>query len=170
MTQDELRVPGSIRKLVEQPPAEDIALRVLREAMPDVPIRSRIPAEPELWPTKEGLLIVCRRGSSYGTWGGETRFVNHAGIEVQVFAYGPDAEERAALAHEACRVAFRDAMIRQDYYPGLGSISWHYMQEEPRRKADWATATGPVQYADLPSGWERYEARHQLFIRRPIWG
>ena len=170
MISDEVQIPDSIRNLVEMAPAEDLVLRILRNALPDVPIYSRIPGEHDIWPTQEGLLIVPRRGSSYGVWGGESRFMDHAGVEIHVFTYGPDDEERAAWAHEACRVAFRNALINQDYYPGLGSLCGHYVEEEARRKADWATASGPVQYADLPTGWSRYEARHQIYIRRPIWG
>lgn len=169
----ELRLPDSVKALVEMHPAEDLALNVLRRGLPDLPIFTRVPGDRELLELAEasdGIFVVIRRGGSYGIWDGETRFVDHAGIEVQVFVYGDDAEERASLVHEAVRVTFRDSMLRQDYYPGLGCINWHYVEEEGRRKTDWATSIGPVQYADLPTGWERFEARHQIKIRRPIWG
>lgn len=169
----ELQLPDSVRSLVEMHPAEDLALQVLRKGLPDIPIRTRVPGDLEafrLVKAPDGVLIVVRRAGTYGLWDGDTRFVDHAGIEVQVFVYGEDAEERAALVQEAVRVTFRNSMLQQDYYPGLGCINWHYVEEEGRRKTDWATSTGPVQYADLPVGWERYESRHQLKIRRPIWG
>jgi hypothetical protein len=42
------------------------------------------------------------------------------------------------------------------------------MDTEPTRQSDWATSSGPVQYADLPSGFYRYQTNYTVKMRRPV--
>ncbi len=51
--------------------------------------------------------------------------------------------------------------------PGRGHLTRVQMTSAPRRVTDWATATGPVQYADLPTGVWRYETQYRIGIRKP---
>jgi hypothetical protein len=69
---------------------------------------------------------------------------------------------------EAVRVALRDAWLDHHSVPGRGHIVRVDMTSAPRRVTDWATATGPVQYADLPTGVWRYETAYRIAIRRPL--
>lgn len=165
-----LGLPRSVASRIEMRPVEDLALAILRDEFPDMTFRSLYPGESESWPERDGQLILVRRHPSYGTWDGDTRFIDYGMVAVHVLTYGDDADERAALITEAIRIAFRDVHMEQRYYPGLGSLADIWLEEEGVRKSDWATSEGPVQYADLPIGWQRYESRFHLKIRRPIWG
>lgn len=160
-------LPASVSSRVEMKPFEDVGLAVLRDAFPDIKVVSLIPNDAQ---TDNDILVLVRRASGWGTWNGDTRFVDEGALSVQVFTAGDDADERGALVSEAIRVAFRDAWRahRPTYYPGIGSLIRVDMLEEPVRKADWATASGPVQYADLPEGWFRYETIYSLRVRKPM--
>ena len=161
-----LGLPAEITTRVELHPVEDIMLRVLRGALPASPIYSMIPFDQ----TRLGdYFILVRRLPGWGIWDGDDRFVDFAGVGVHVFTKDPNADEKAALISEAVRVAIRDAVRSNTYFPDLGALKKVRMDEEPVRRTDWATSSGPVQFADLPSGYQRYEARYSLWIRRPIW-
>jgi hypothetical protein len=47
-------------------------------------------------------------------------------------------------------------------------ISNYRNPDEPTRKADFVDSSGPVQYADLPAGWYRYQARFNLIVRHQV--
>ena len=163
---DILGLPEEITSRVELHPVEDIMLRCLREAMPTSPIYSKIPFDQA---TLGDYFILVRRLPGWGMWDGDARFVDFAGVGVHVFTKDPNADMKAALISEAVRVAIRDAAKKRAYYPGLGGLVKTRMDEEPVRRTDWATSAGPVQFADLPAGYQRYEARYSVWIRRPIW-
>jgi hypothetical protein len=63
------------------------------------------------------------------------------------------------------RTVLRTAWLEHWHFPGLGSVIQIDMQHEPSRRADWATSAGPVQYADLPHGYWRYESSYLIQIR-----
>lgn len=162
-----VNLPASILNLVEMHPVEDIASAILREGLPDLAddIVTLVPLQVR---TQHDLLILVRRVAALGEWAGDDRFIDHAGLMVHVYAGGLDADERAALTCEAVRVVFRDSWMHPKFYPGLGTVKKAILLEEPIRRTDWMPTAGPVQYADLPADWTRYEMRFDLYIRRPV--
>ena len=108
-----------------------------------------------------------RKSRGLGVWNGDPRFTDACAVEINVLTQDPDGDEAGALVSEAVRVALREAWLSHKNLPGLGSVIEIRMVDEPRRVTDWATATGPVQYADLPGGVWRYETRYAVSIRRP---
>ena len=108
-----------------------------------------------------------RRTAHLGEWDGDTRFVDQADVTVHTFAEDPDGDQDAAVLAEAVRVAMREFWLRHQSVPGRGHVLRVDMTSPPRRVTDWATATGPVQYADLPIGVWRYETAYRVLIRRP---
>lgn len=164
-----LNLPVSVTDLVEMLPAEDIVLRVLHGAMPDVELRTMIEMDQSDMDNspQDRFFVLVRRVNIPGYWSGDDRFIDEAGISLQVFAKDPDADEVGAIVSEACRVALRNSARDRDWYPDLGGLVGVRMLEEPIRKTDWATSSGPVQYADLPAGYQRYETQFVIRVRRP---
>lgn len=152
-------IPDSVRALAEMSPVEDVVLTLLRNAMPEMQVKSSIAAH-QTFP-----FVLVRRGDTFGTWQGDARFLDAAMLLVETFAEDPDGDEDAAILAEAVRVVLRDSV--NVIVPGRGYITRCDMLNAPRRVTDWATATGPVQYADLPTGVHRYETRYQIDIRKP---
>lgn len=158
---DKLDLPASIRSKVELSPVEDLLLLALREAFPDVRIRTLIPDLDRV------PFIQVRRVPGANFWHGDTRFVDEGRIQINTFTKDPDGDTKGALFSEAVRVALREAWEKHFFHPDLGAITRVKMEIEPSRKSDWATATGPVQYADLPTGHWRYETTYRVRIRKP---
>ncbi|WP_189112243.1 hypothetical protein [Pilimelia terevasa] len=155
-------LPEAVRALAELSPVEDVLLAVLRRKLNGIQIRSLIAAH-QTFP-----LVVVRRAPQFGLWDGDPRFVDSADVDIHCFAEDPDGDEDAAILSEAVRVVLRDAAMQQASVPGRGHITRVEMTSAPRRAPDWATATGPVQYADLPTGVVRYETTYRIRIRRPM--
>ncbi|MEV4642771.1 hypothetical protein AB0J80_36060 [Actinoplanes sp. NPDC049548] len=153
-------LPDAIRAMVELSPIEDVMLHVLREGLPGIAVNSLI-ADDQHFP-----LVLVRRLASFGNWGGDERFTDQADIAVHCFVEDPDGDEDAALLSEAVRVALRNAWRRNAHIPGRGYLVKAQMVSAPRRATDWATSTGPVQYADLPTRVHRYETQYRLTIRK----
>ncbi|MGW7434721.1 hypothetical protein [Streptomyces sp. NPDC054849] len=154
-------LPAEIKALAELSPVEDLLLAVLREGLPGIAVNSLI-ARDQSFP-----LVLVRRDPSFGTWTGDARFTDSARISVQSFCEDPDGDADAAILAEAVRVVLRDAWLNQKVYAGRGHLTRVDMASAPRRATDWATATGPVQYADLPTGVWRYETQYDVEIRKP---
>ncbi len=150
-----------IRAMAELTPVEDVLLAVLRQALPGVAVQTLISAR-QRFP-----LVLVRRAPHLGQWAGDTRFVDSADVTINTFAEDPDGDQDAAILAEAVRVALRDAWLHHKPASGLGHVLRVDMTSAPRRATDWATATGPVQYADLPTGVWRYETAYRVTIRRP---
>lgn len=150
-----------IEGLLEFSPVEDVMLAVLRDAITTIPVQSLIEAD------QQAPFILVRREPSFGQWDGDARFVDAAYVVVETFCKDPDGDEDAARLAEAVRVVLIRAAARQKVYPGLGNIAKVEMTSAPRRAPDWATSTGPVQYADLPTGLWRYETKYRVEIRKP---
>lgn len=161
-----LNLPDSIVQLAEMTPLEDVALRVLREAMPDVKIQSLIEFDQA---EVERFFILVRRIPGWGTWQGDERFIDYGGLAVHVFAKDPNADEVGAIVSEAVRVALRNNARDRVWYADIGGLLNVELVEEPVRKTDWATSSGPVQFADLPAGYQRYEGRYSLWVRLPTY-
>ncbi|WP_432006307.1 hypothetical protein [Streptomyces parvus] len=154
-------LPPEIKALAELSPVEDLMLAVLRQGLPGIQVRSLI-AKNQTFP-----LVIARRDPSFGIWGGDTRFLDAARVGVNVLCEDPDGDQDAAILSEAVRVVLRDAWLKQAVFPGLGHITRVQLASAPRRQTDWATSTGPVQYADLPTGVWRYESTYDIEIRKP---
>lgn len=156
-----MTLPESVRNLVELSPVEDVLLELLRDAMPDVRFQTLVEANQEF------PFVLVRRSPHFGSWGGDPRFIDAADVQVHAFAAGLSADEHAALISEAVRVALRNAWLQNKTVPGRGHITSMEVTTPARRVSDWASAVGPVQYADLPTDVVRYEAGYRLHVRRP---
>ena len=155
-------LPASVEAAIELSPIEDIALGIIRTYLPDIPCYSLIPKE-----ATENAFILVRRSFAFGEWQGDPRgFIDTARVEVHVYAQDPYGDARGALISEAVRTAFRDAHLDNLHIPGRGWVVRTKMVGEPSRKSDWATSAGPVQYADLPDGFWRYESKFFITVRR----
>lgn len=160
-------LPESARLLAEHVPAEDLALDILRKSMPDIEVVSQIRHD-QTFP-----VILVRRLPTFIAFIADERFIASVDIAVHVFAQDPDGDRDAAIISEAARVALRNAWLNwqgtgEPYCnPEIGSVTYFEVLAPARRAADWATASGPVQYADLPSGVWRYEARYRVVVRKP---
>lgn len=155
-----MALPQEILDLIEMHPVEDLALNLLRRQITSVPVQSQI-FDDQTFPA-----IVIHRGDTVGEWwGGDPRFLDRAVLDVFCFVEGLNADEDASLLSEAVRIALRNSV--NIVVPGLGHLTEVTMTSPPRNAADWDTATGPVQYADLPSGVVRYSTSYVLLVRRP---
>lgn len=146
-------LPASVIQLCEYSPAEDVGLLVLRKYLPDVPAFSLIPRDLG----DMGVFLLVRRITPTGFWSGHDSLADEASLRVMGYVKGIEADRDGALLLEAVRVAFRTCHVEQHVFPGVGSLARVWMEQEPVRRADWDTSAGPVQYADLPAGWQRYE-------------
>ena len=154
-------LPEDIAQLVEMRPVEECALDAMRQAITSTPIFTLIPAD-----VQDKAFYLVRREPGEGYWNGETRFIDEGGVVINAYAYGSDGDEKAALMAEAARVVMRNAWLNNHHTPGVGWISRLWMPEEPVRKSDFANSAGPVQSADLPAGFFRYELHLQMMVRR----
>lgn len=152
-------LPESVLQAVEMSPVEDLILALLREALPDLSIQSLI------HPKQSFPFLLVRSSGSWGTWQGDPRFIDSSTIEIHAFALGINADEDANLLSEAVRVILRDSVNK--VVPGKGYLIAIEMLDRPKRSPDWATSVGPVQYADLPTGVQRWETSYRVTIRKP---
>ena len=88
-------------------------------------------------------------------------------LEVNTLASGRNADEDAAKLQEAIRHVFMNAQRNQIIVPNVGYINRLSSSVMATRQTDWATSSGPTQYAKLPHGASRYEARYRMLIRPP---
>ena len=155
-----MALPQEILDLVEMHPVEDLVLALLRKRITSIPVQSQI-YDDQTFPA-----IVIHRGDMIGEWwGGDPRFIDNARLDVFCFVEGVNADEDGALLSEAVRNALRNSI--NEVVPGLGYLTQVTMTSPPRNAADWDTATGPVQYADLPTEVVRYSTTYALSIRKP---
>lgn len=155
-----MALPQEIIDLIELHPIEDLVLTLLRDRITSVPVQSQI-HDDQTFPA-----IVVHRGDQIGDfWRGDPRFIDQARLDVFCFVEGIDADEDGALLSEAVRVVLRESINK--VVPGLGHLTDCEMISPPRNAADWDTATGPVQYADLPTGVVRYSTTYSLSVRKP---
>jgi hypothetical protein len=161
-------LPQSIRDRAEFSPVEDVVVPLMRDAFPELHVGGEETNVQSLIEHDQTFpFILIRRSDSFGQFSGDHRFVDSAQVVVHTFCEDPDGDQDAALLADAVRVALRDAWLQHKVVPGRGHITGFDVLSVPHRVTDWATATGPVQYADLPTGVHRYEARYELSIRRP---
>jgi len=158
-------LPASIRDRIVFSPVEDVLLYLLRQAFPDVTVRSLLPEKLE---SANYPFILARKSTSLGDWQGDPRFIDRGHFEIQVYTKDPDGDELGALVSEAVRSALHDAWQNHVTVPGKGTVLKITLENEPHRASDMQTSSGPVQYADLPTGVWRYESEYSISIRRPL--
>jgi hypothetical protein len=99
--------------------------------------------------------------------GGDPRFTDTGRFAIHTFTADPDGDYKGAVLSEAVRVVLRNAYLEQVVGPDLGSVIEIEMTSEPTRSSDWSTSSGPVQYADLPTGYWRYQTTYHLTCAGP---
>ena len=159
----DLDLPAGVREMIEFMPFEDMLLSLFRRGLPSIKMHTLIPPSDFL----EFPFVLARRMQPVGFWNGDPRFLDKGRVAVSVFAEDPNGENKAILISEAIRVMFAKATKERWKFPGISSIVNIRMLQEPNRVADWATATGPVQFADLPGNVWRAEALYDFTVRRP---
>lgn len=147
--------------MAERTPVEDVLIAVLSDALPDIDVVTQIRTD-QTFP-----VILARRLPTFYFFNGDERFIEQADVAIHAFAVDPDGDRDASIISEAVRVALRDAWLGNWGSPNLGWIKDFQTLSPARRLPDWATSSGPVQYADLPSNTWRYEGRYRLTIRKP---
>lgn len=113
-------------------------------------------------------VVVARNDPGSGSapaYRADFRFLRPVLLSVDTITSGINADDDAAQLQEACRIALQEAWEQQIVVPGVGYISRFENSLMGSRKSDWATATGPVQYASLPRGAVRYETNYRLLLR-----
>jgi len=177
-----LELPQSVLDRINFTPYEDIALAVTKKGLtpagrdkPDIPVMSKIPFvlkannQWEFAPPGDTDFILVRRAPSNGFWSNEgvRPWVDTGSISSWVFTKDPNGDEKGALLSEAIASVWQQAFLEHWRFPDIGSAIMHVrMLEEPARKVDFADSTGPVQYADLPTGWWRYETLFEVQVRK----
>lgn len=152
-------LPPELFEMLEFSPMEDIALARLRATIP-----SSIQVNSLVQDSQSFPLILVRRQPDFGSWSGDDRgYIDNGQLVVHVYCQGIEADSDCAFLSEAVRVALRASVNVP--VEGIGHISAVRMLNAPRRVPDWATSQGPVQYADLPTGVQRYETVYDLTIR-----
>jgi len=154
-----MALPSSITDLVEIPPVEDLILPVLRARMPDMAFHALIE-------DAANMPFVLVRGGVWGNWSGDERgFYQSTAFTVHTYTSGINGDQEGAQLSEAIRVTMRNAANAQHHVAGVGYLTQARLQTEPRRVPDWATSSGPVQFADLPSEVWRYESLYRVSFR-----
>lgn len=160
---DDLNLPLGVLELQQLSAIEDILLAILKPIFePSIQVHATIPTKPAT------PFILVRRLSGVGDWAGDQRgFYDRARFAIHVYATNPDGDMKAAVLSDAVRKALHNAWVTHWSDPELGTVVRLKMTSEPSRTSDWATSSGPVQYADLPNGAWRYEAHYTVTIRAP---
>lgn len=152
-------------------PPEDFLLALLRPLEDEIPglTVSSIIADDLKVP-----YLLCR--SDTGAWDGDNntagrdrRFMRRFTADIQTWLEGPDADQRSAWLQEIVYLYLRTAWSRQVIVPGMGHISHLGVSTYAHEVPDWATSTGVNQYAQLPKGTMRYQAKYRVYVR-PDWG
>ena len=97
----------------------------------------------------------------------DERYMHPVLFSVSTITSGVDADQVGEELQEAVRIALRQAQLEQITVPNGGTLSRITNSILPSRVADFATATGIVQYASLPAGWVRFESVWRAIIRPP---
>lgn len=157
-----LDLPASVLAKVERSPVEDMILYVLRDKLADVPVFTLIPEDPP------DMFALVRKDDPIAPSRVDEHALGYADFFINVFATDPAGDIKAALISEAIRVVLRDAWLDKLYVPQRGWIIRTRETSPATRVTDWATSSGPVQYADLPAGFTRYESKFSVKWRRDI--
>lgn len=150
-----------------QPP-EDFLLAVFRGLETEIPGLVVVDEVPPDSAFTTPLLLV--RGEN-GAWtsdsysGNDQRFVRRFIADVQTFTAGLNGDRKGGLLSEIAHQRLRRALVDQTVYAGLGHISSVRINIPAHGVPEWATSTGPNQYATLSKGVYRYEANYGITVR-----
>lgn len=156
-------LPVDLQAGLEMSPLEDVGKYIINHYLPSLATYTLIPEH-----ITEQYFALVRRGFPWGEWDGDPRFLDNGNVLIQVYSRDPDGDERGALISEAIRTAFHRAWIENLEIPNRGWVVRATMWDEPTRKVDWTSSVGPVQYADLPSGFFRYESSYTVTVRKNL--
>lgn len=151
-------LPDEVLDLVELHPLEDLVLGIFATDLASVARGTRY-AKAQAFP-----YILVRVVDDWGRPKQDHRFVSTRQLVIHTLCDGLNAEEDAALLGEAARVVLTGAVNRETERGWLSKVDPISL---PSQSPDWAAATGPVQYADLPPGVVRYQAKYEVSYRRP---
>ena len=158
-------LPPSVKALVaHEPLVEDVALDVLREAIPEI-----------LWADETEQSSpppfgVVRRDSYVGAGDADHRFISTAYVAVHTFTDGINADIDNSRLQEAVKLTLLGAGYAQPPVRGWGFISKVRLVEPYVKRSDWQNSEGPVQYADLPNDYTRFESVLEIKVRRTVLG
>lgn len=158
-------LPSSVTSLVAaEPLVEDVVLDILRDQVPDI-----------LWADETEQSSpppfgIVRRDSFVGVGDGDHRFIARAYCAIHTFTEGPDADIDNSRLQEAVKLTLLNAGYRQPKIRDWGYVASVRLVEPYRKRSDWQNSEGPVQYADLPNDYTRYESVWEVKIRRATLG
>jgi hypothetical protein len=152
-------LPASVLSRQKFGSPTDLILALLRRDHPTLRIQSKVKLRQKV------PLVLVRTARNPSGGKSDSRFTDLVQIEIQVYTQGVNADDDGERISEAMRVTLFDAWRNQVVVPGLGWLMDIEMTSRPHEVPDWATSTGPVQYADLPADFTRYETRYTVEIR-----
>ena len=157
-----MALPDSILDATgDWPEGRLVALEILRSRFPEFRFVSLI--SPEHTPPWALVRETGFEGAVYE----DRRFMREFFISIETFTEGLESDVDAPNVHRAAEDAFTRAALGNISVGGGTSWIVDYSLEEPaRRLSDWASASGPVQTADLPTNWTRWHSLHRIAIKR----
>lgn len=158
-------LPASVLGLVApEPLVEDCVLDILRAQIPDIPWAD------ETEQSSPPPFGIVRRDSYVGGGSEDHRFIAGAYCAIHTFTDGIDADINNSRLQEAVKLVMLGAGYRQPKIRDWGYVSSVRLVEPYRKRSDWQNSEGPVQYADLPNDYTRYESVWEVKIRRATLG
>lgn len=143
------------------PLGEDVALDLLRRKLPEMHFVSL------LTPAIDPPYALVREVTFYGEFSPDRRFIREYFITIETFTEGLESDVEGPLIHRAVEIELlRAALGHEPVVDGAGWLEEAALIEPARRVSDWASADGPVQFADLPQGWARHISTHRLTVKR----
>jgi hypothetical protein len=162
---EDLNLPDSIVDELQFQPAVQLFKVILEPLVDPIKVISSISEHPPL------PFILIRRRDDVGNWHGDPRgLIDVAHMVVHVYSNGHNGVNGEAACYvlsDFIRKKLYEASQAQYYDGDLGALSRLRVLNSPSRETDWATSSGPVQYADLPAGTWRYETHYEARIRPP---
>lgn len=155
-------LPSSIIAASGQAPeGRLVALEILRDRFPGFVFAGLIS------PSLDPPFALVRETGFEGSWAGDRRFKREFFISIETFTDGLESDVEAPQIHRAAEDAFtRAALANRSVSAGAAWVTDYELADPPRRLYDWASATGPVQTADLPVNWTRWFSLHRFDIKR----
>src|SRR5690606_8310753 len=139
-----------------------LGLEIIKDWLPGVKIQTRIPTK------IGGGFVLVRQIDGNGYWDGVPGLLNDTVIKVDTFTHGPNGESVGGRLQGAIRSVLFKAWRTQKVYEIDGHrmcLNRIHCTSDPTNVSDWATSSGPVQFADLSAGWFRWESRYEFIVR-----